>query len=134
MSGAVYPISDEVADEIRALIIGDIHQLSTELADISKRIEALGPTIHDVDDKWLQSKKQALSAEFQEIVRQSLAEESRSALSETNRIVAKASDRLNVASTQLNHGYIQLLVMACVVGIATGIFSVIITWYLFLFQ
>lgn len=130
---AIHHIGDEVSDEIRAVLIADIHQLRSELAVIGERIEALGPTINDVDDKWLLSKKKMLTTEFQEIMKQSLAEESRSALSETNRILSKASNSMNVAFTQLVNANTRLLVMACFVGLTTGICSAIITWFLILY-
>ena len=133
MDEAVQRVGDEISDEIRAVLIADIHQLRSELATIGERIEALGPSISDVDDKWLLSKKQMLTTEFQELVKASLATESRSALSESNRLLAKASNSLSVASSESKNANTRLLVMACIVGLATGVCSVIVTGYLFLY-
>lgn len=132
MDEANHRIGDEVSDEIRAVLIADIHQLRSELADIGERIESLKPTIVDVDKHWLLSKSHTLTSEFQDIVKVSLAEESRSALSEINRTLAMASDSLNAAHTEQKITNTRLLAMASFIGVITGVCSVVVTAYLFL--
>lgn len=133
MDEAIQQIGDEVSDEIRAVLIADIHQLRSELAEIGEKIEALGPTINEVDDKWLLSKKRMLTTEFQDVVKATLAEESRSALSESNRILSKASNSLNVAEAEIRNSDTRLLVMSFGISLVTGFFSVIVTGYFFLY-
>lgn len=132
MNGNLNKPGDEISDEIKAVLIADIHQLRSELASIGEEIRELAPTITEVETKWFESKRQMLSTEFQQLVKQTLAEESRSALSEPNRMLAKASDSVCAATTTIDKANTRLLVMACIVGVVTGVCSAIISALLFL--
>jgi len=131
MGEVIEPISDEVSDELKAVLVGDIHRLRSEIATVGERIEALAPMVSDVDEKWLLSKKQSLATEFQEIVKDTLDEECRSALKESNRMLAKASDSLNVTASEIKSAHTRSLFMGMFIGLLTGICSVIVTLYLF---
>jgi len=124
------PLADEVSDEVKAVLVGDIHRLRDEITAVGERIEALAPVISDVDQKWLLAKKQSLTAEFQARVKDTLAEECRSALSESNRILCRASDSLNVTASELLKVNLRAMLLAMLTGLTTGVCSVILTLYI----
>jgi len=120
---------DEISDEVRAILIRDINELNGAISDVSEKIDALAPQVDGIDTKWLASRKRALSAEFQESVREILRDETKSAYTKVEKDLSSGSQHLVLASQHLEKGFLRMLLVAIFVGVLTGTLSTVVAGF-----
>jgi len=120
---------DEISDEVRAILIRDINELNSAISDVSEKIDALAPQVDGIDAKWLASRKRALSAEFQESVREILRDETKSAYTKVEKDLSSGSQHLVLASQQIEKGFLRMLLVAIFVGVLTGTLSTVVAGF-----
>ena len=123
-------LAQAVSNAMTAELFGDINKLYSQIDSLSASIEALAPAAKEVETTWLNARKQALSDEFQTLVKAILRDEVKRSLANNNQQLARATDYLNVTKTELEAVFTKMLVMAMMLGGFVGVFSAIITVYL----
>lgn len=122
-------LAQAVSNAMTAELFGDINKLHSQIDSLSASIDALAPAAKEVETTWLNARKQALSNEFQTLVKAILRDEVKRSLANNNQQLARATDYLNVTRTELEAVFTKMLVMAMILGGVVGVFSAIITVY-----
>lgn len=117
---------DEISDEVKAVLIRDINELNNALSDVSAKIDALAPQVDEIDTKWLASRKRALSVEFQDLVREILRDEMKTANADVKKELSAASQGLKIATRQAEGGFFRMLLVAIIVGAVTALLSTVV--------
>lgn len=122
---------EHVSDAALGELFSDIDKLRNEVIAVSQNIDTLAPKLVDIDAQWLHSRKNSLNAEFREMVKATLAEESKVSMLDANINLKKASDRLDVVSSQQQRSNLFWSFGVMLIAVIVGISSSIITVYLY---
>ena len=92
--------NNQVLEATVSELLGDIKNLDNELRNVADKIEALAPSVDDVDRRWLAGRSRALSNEFEAVVTNVLSQKAKAALDSYSIDFRKARDVLTTQSQE----------------------------------
>ena len=92
--------NSQVLEATVSELLGDIKNLDNELRNVADKIEALAPSVDDVDRRWLAGRSRALSNEFEAVVTNVLSQKAKAALDSYSIDFRKARDVLTTQSQE----------------------------------